>query len=565
MTLMRRPTLAATAVLAALLTGCAHGPAATPSVPAPPPVAAPPPAPEPVIPAAPKAEPVDPVAERLKAVDKEFASGQSELALGHLVGAREAFDRAVDLLLAAPGGARTEPRFESAYQRLLDQITALEATALREGDGFTEVRSEPAALDALLNGPESARPQPLATTAERVAADLERTPHDLTIPMNNKVLSYIELFQGSLHDFMANSLARGARYLPMIREVFRAEGLPLDLIYVPVVESAFQPTALSRASAKGLWQFVLGTGRENGLDQTWFVDERSDPEKATHAAAQYLKSLNSFFGGDWNLALASYNVGPGALERAMKRSKLTDYWNLTATSKYLPRETREYVPMILAAIVIAANPTEYGFEAPTLTPMTSERVTVPDALDLRLIAEWTGVSVDEIRDLNPELRRATTPVGKHELKVPIGTAAAVEARLAAADPGVFVKFNTYTVKSGDTLAAIARRFKVKTADLAQSNQLRTTSQLREGQTLMIPRDPVATAALTTQPHPTPPPTAGSASAPAGGQTVMTYRVKSGDTLTSIARQFDTTVQTLKQLNQLSTDVIVVGAKLTVRR
>jgi membrane-bound lytic murein transglycosylase D len=565
MTLMRRPTLAATVVLAALLTGCAHGPAAPPSVPAPPPAAAPPPAPEPVIPAAPKVEPVDPVAERLKAVDKEFASGQSELALGHLVGAREAFDRAVDLLLAAPGGARTEPRFESAYQRLLDQITALEATALREGDGFTEVRSEPAALDALLNGPESTRPQPLATTAERVAADLERTPHDLTIPMNNKVLSYIELFQGNLHDFMANSLARGARYLPMIREVFRAEGLPLDLIYVPVVESAFQPTALSRASAKGLWQFVLGTGRENGLEQTWFVDERSDPEKATHAAAQYLKSLNTFFGGDWNLALASYNVGPGALERAMKRSKLTDYWNLTATSKYLPRETREYVPMILAAIVIAANPTEYGFEAPTLTLMTSERVTVPDALDLRLIAEWTGVSVDEIRDLNPELRRATTPVGKHELKVPIGTAAAVEARLAAADPGVFVKFNTYTVKSGDTLAAIARRFKVKTADLAQSNQLRTTSQLREGQTLMIPRDPVATAALTTQPHPTPPPTAGAASAPAGGQTVMTYRVKSGDTLTSIARQFDTTVQTLKQLNQLSTDVIVVGAKLTVRR
>jgi membrane-bound lytic murein transglycosylase D len=153
-----------------------------------------------VIAAAPKPAPPDPVVERLKLVDKEFAAGQSELALGHLVGAREAFDRAVDLLLAAPGGARTEPRFESAYQRVLDQITALEATALREGDGFTEVRSEPAALDALLNGPESARPQPLATTAETVAADLARTPHDLTIPMNNKVLSYIELFQGNLHD-----------------------------------------------------------------------------------------------------------------------------------------------------------------------------------------------------------------------------------------------------------------------------------------------------------------------------------------------------------------------------
>jgi membrane-bound lytic murein transglycosylase D len=395
MTLMRRPTLAAIVVWTSLLAGCAaHSPAVGPSVPPPAPPPSPAPAPAPVVPVAPKVEPPDPVAERLKSVEKEFASGQSELALGHLVGAREAFDRAVDLLLAAPGGARMEPRFEPAYQRLLDQITALEATALREGDGFTEVRSEPAALDALLNEPESARPQPLATTAERVAADLARTPHDLSIPMNNKVLSYIELFQGNLHDFMAASLARGARYVPMIRDVFRDAGLPLDLAYVPVVESAFQSNALSRASAKGMWQFMLGTGRENGLDQTWFVDERSDPEKATRAAAQYLKTLSSGFDGDWNLALASYNAGPGTLERAIRRSKLTDYWQLTATSKYLPKETREYVPMILAAIVIATNPTQYGFDAPTVMPMSSERVTVPDALDLRLIAEWTGVSVD---------------------------------------------------------------------------------------------------------------------------------------------------------------------------
>src|SRR5579862_1016790 len=556
MTVLRRFATPATLLMSAALAGCAaHPPVVTP--PAPPaslPVAV---VEQPA--AAPIAIAPDPIAERLSAVDKEFATGQSELEQGHLVSAREAFDRAVDLLLAAPNGARSDTRLESAYERLLDQITALEASALREGDGFTETRSEPSPLEALLATPVPDNAAPAATTSQKVTADLAQTPHDLPIPVNNKVLSYVELFQGNLREFMENGLLRGARYVPMIQDVFRAEGLPLDLAYVPLIESAFQPTALSRASAKGLWQFIPGTGQENGLHQTWFIDDRSDPEKATHAAAQYLKSLSDEFGGDWNLALASYNAGPGTLERAMKRSKLTDYWDLTSTSKYLPKETREYVPMILAAIVIAKNPTHYGFEMPPPASMTFEKVTVPDAIDLRVIAEWTGVSVDEIRDLNPELRRATTPLGQHELKVPFGTAAAVEARLVTADPTVFVKFNTYSVQSGDTLSSVARRFKVKVADLAQSNQLRTTSKLQAGQTLMIPRDPVAAAPLTSSAHPaiqTPPaPTAGAAKAP------TTYRVKSGDTLSSIARQFDTTVLDLKRLNQLSSDTIVVGDKL----
>jgi len=175
-------------------------------------------------------------------------------------------------------------------------------------------------------------------------------------------MAYVELFQGRLHDWVQEGLRRGTRYLPMIQSVFRAEGLPLDLAYVPLIESAFKPNALSRAKAKGVWQFMRGTALEHGLKSDWYVDERADPEKATRAAASYLRTLRRTFGGDWCLALASYNGGPGLVRRAMKRSGLDNFWALaSAKRRYLPRETREYVPMILAAIIIARNPAQFGF------------------------------------------------------------------------------------------------------------------------------------------------------------------------------------------------------------
>ena len=210
----------------------------------------------------------------------------------------------------------------------------------------------------------------------------------------------------------------------MIQSVFRAEGLPLDLAYVPLIESAFKPTALSRAKAKGVWQFMRGTGLENGLKHDWYIDERSDPEKATLAAAKYFKSLYKMF-DDWHLAMASYNGGPGRVQRAIKRSGRDDFWTLSATSRYLPRETRDYVPMILAAVIIAKNPVKYGFDivAPRRR-RPSKPSTVPPAVDLRRVAEWAGVSADEIQRLNPELRRWTTPIrgSDYSLTVPAGTA-----------------------------------------------------------------------------------------------------------------------------------------------
>jgi membrane-bound lytic murein transglycosylase D len=501
----------------------------------------------------------DPILEYIGKAEAEFAAGQAELTAGRLVAARDHFDQAVDTLLSVPGGARSEPRLSAEFDRLLDRISALDVLALREGDGFTEARSEPAIIDELLSDSAAEPPAPTLTTEEAVNADLAKTPHDLPIDVNSKVLGYVELFQGKLRDFMTETLGRSAQYVPMIQDVFRTEGIPTDLAYVPIVESAFKNTALSRAAAKGMWQFISDTGVEYGLQQNWFLDERSNPEKSTAAAARYLKSLAEEFDGDWNLALASYNAGPGRIERAMKLSKSSDYWKMCESTRYLPRDTREYVPMILAAVIIAKNPARYGFEvAPPVAP-AFETVKVPGALDLRIIAEWANISVEDLQSLNPELRRTTTPSSAHDLKVPMGTAAAVDAKLSTVDPSLFTTFKFYSVKRGDSVTSIARNFKLTSAELRAANDLRNTSKVRTGQTLMIPQP--RTSGLPARPTST----ASASAAPASSGQATTYRVRAGDTLSSIARHFDITVADLKRLNQLSSDTIVVGDKLTVKK
>lgn len=503
---------------------------------------------------------MDPAIALVARAEAEFAAGEAELALGHRQAGRAHFDAAVDLLLTAPGGARSDARLGAAFDRLLDRIGAHESLQLRESDGFAETPSEPAAIDDLLAiGYADRSPTPDRGTAETVAADLANTPHDLAVTINDKVLSYIELFQGELRPFIEEGLARGSQYLPMIQEVFQAQGLPLDLAYVPLIESAFKPTALSRAKAKGMWQFEAGTARDVGLRQNWFLDERSDPEKATRGAAQYLRDLRDLFAGDWNLALAAYNAGQGRVQRAMRLANKTDYWGLTATSRYLPRETREYVPMILAAILIAGNPAIYGFEIEPARPLVYETVTIPDAIRLGTIAEWLDIPVDRIQELNPELRRGMTPAGTHTLKVPTGTATIVESHLATASQSVFASASLrfHTVRKGETLATIARKYKMSTSKLAAANDLKPSSRVRSGATLMVPVSPPG--ALTSRAA------AAKPTAVAAGTSTSTYRVKPGDSLYRIARQFDMSVESLKALNQLSSDAITAGDTLTVRR
>lgn len=446
---------------------------------------------------------------------------------------------------------------------------------------FVEPQADPAIIDTFLSPTTADLPPPSAETAQAVGDDLGTRDFDIEIPLNDKVVSYVELFSGRLRGYLEEGLSRGAQYLPMVQSIFLAEGLPQDLAYVPLIESAFKPSALSRAKARGIWQFMRGTGLENGLQADWYLDERADPEKATRAAAKYLKFLYEKF-GDWHLALASYNGGWGRVQRSMKRSGKTDFWELSASRRYLPRETRDYVPLILAAIVVARNPTHYGLVIQPLPAPPIEVVTLPGPTDLRRVAEWAGTSLDVLQELNPELRRWTTPPrgDEYPLRVPMGTAEAVRLQSATAaelpDP-----FGRHLVRKGETLATIAKRLKVTRTDLAEANYLSVRAKVATGQSLIIPRPP-ALLDVTTGPTDVlavaaqadadvsgpsaavEPPAAKPAPLPAPPDRQV-HRVKRGDTLFSIARRYGTTVTSLREWNNLRGSTIRIGQRLTILR
>jgi membrane-bound lytic murein transglycosylase D len=522
---------------------------------------------------------LDPVAALIATSERHYATGQRELAEGHLDQARREFDLSVSILLESASGARADARLRDHFDRLVDRISAQEASALAEGDGFSQGPSEPAPIDELLAIASTfdTAGAPAAETAATVRADLALAAHDIPIPLNDRVLNYIELFQGRLRGHIQSGMDRGAQYLPMIQEVFKAEGLPLDLAYIPLIESAFKPVAESQKRARGVWQFMRATSEERGLETNWFVDERSDPEKSTKAAADYLKWLYKQF-GDWHLALASYNGGPGRVQRAVERSGIDDFWRLSEGKRHLPRETREYVPLILAAMVIARNPTQYGF-TPMATdkPLAYDSVTVTRAVDLRRIAEWTDTPLESIQSLNPELRRWTTPVraDRYDVKVPIGTGAKLRERLANATSADLAALHWYRVKRGESVATIARKLGVSRGDLAEANGLAAKARVRPGQDLLVPRAP--STALVARAETAAPAARAARDAAAPAETRrerpaepprnarVVYKVRRGDTLEKIARAFDTTVAAIRSANRLRGNHIAAGDRLTIHR
>ena len=488
--------------------------------------------------------------------DGRLAEGRAELQQGHLDKARDCFDRAVDAYLTAPGGAYSDPRLAEAYRRTLEAVHVAELEALAAGDGFTEKPAEPASIDQVAELPV---PEGETSDESRRAAQqaVQTETNDFPVVLNDAVLACIDLYQGRLRDWFAAALARGGRYLPRIRQIFAEEGVPQDLAYTAMVESAFHTQALSRARAKGVWQFVAETGRRYGLEQDWWVDERSDPEKATRAAARYLKELYQMF-GDWNLALAGYNAGEAVVARATARYHTSDFWELRKT-RGLRRETKNYVPLIHAAIVVAKAPATYGFEITPEPALDFESVPVEGPVDLRVIAECLSLGVGDIQSLNPELRRLATPANRtFALKVPTGTGGNLESCLSSLPADKRVHFRTHVVARGQTLASIAAQYGARTRDIADANGLALTSRLAIGQELIIPIDPRPAAPAVRRASQTP-----AAAAEPGPPTRVSYRIKPGDTLAGIASQYGTTVENLQSWNGLRGTRIAAGSLLTI--
>jgi membrane-bound lytic murein transglycosylase D len=509
----------------------------------------------------------DATAALIARADTHLDAGLAEVRQGHLNRARHEFDLALGVYLGAPGGALSTPRLAEAYRRTLQSIQLHELEALAAGDGFTEPPAEDAAIDTVAD----LELGDLQTSddARRLAEDaLRGEANDLAITLNDPVLACVDLYQGQLREWFGDALARGGRYLPKIREVFAAEGIPQDLAYVALVESAFKTGALSRAKAKGVWQFIPSTGRRFGLRQDWWVDERSDPDKSTRAAAKYLKELHEIF-GDWNLALAGYNAGEGKVQRVIDTYGSEDFWELAQTGGFRA-ETRNYVPMIHAAIVVAKAPATYGFDVEPEPLIEADNVRVHDAVDLRVVAECAGSSLDRLRLLNPSLRRMATPAQRSfDVRVPKGAAAATEACLDAIPAHRRVAFRAHVVARGQTLASIARQYGTRQADIAQANGLAVRAKLARGQELIIPVNPRAAAPteeketrVAAAPAPPSPPAPESPPAE-DGKVRVSYRVKSGDTLSTIARAFKTSIGALQSWNGLQGSRIAAGHTLTI--
>lgn len=282
-------------------------------------------------------------------------------------------------------------------------------------------------------------------------------------------------------------LNRAGRYLEVMAEIFREKNLPEELVFLPLIESGFKLNAYSPKRAAGPWQFIPGTARNYGLKINWWVDERRDPIKSTIAAAEYLSDLYEMF-GSWNLALAAYNAGEGKIRRAVSRTKSYDFWKLRKT-KHIKRETKNYVPSYIAATAIALDPESFGFEHVTYQdPFKFDEVVIDSPMDLEVVAKFTGVSVKEIKGLNSELRRWCTPpnVSSYTLRIPEGTKEMFLTNLdnAGEDEILYVEF--YTIRKGDTVGRIARRFSVPTQALIDLNFLNRRALIVEGKTILIP-------------------------------------------------------------------------------
>lgn len=446
------------------------------------------------------------------------AAGETEAALEHI-------DAALCAVFDVPAGYQPGDVFLELVERLMIEAEAIDDSLEPvPADGFQEELAQlpEIELQTELEEDQASALEPLLPES------------DYPLELNSTVQRFLDLMSepSEYRNRIEMGLLRSGIFLPMIRDELRRAGLPEDLAYLPLIESAFSVKAYSRARAHGMWQFISSTGRHYGLEIGSLVDERRDPVRSTKAAVSYLSDLYASF-SDWHLALAAYNSGAGNVRRAIRRSGSRDFWNLR---RYLPRETRNYVPAFIASVIVAKRPTRFGLPTPQEEPWPFERVEVPDALDLEFLATKIDLSVETLREINPAIRRDLTPAKTTTtLWLPPDYTKIANDVLASVPAEEWAPRLIHTVRSGDTLSGIAARYGSSASAIRQANGLRS-NLIHPGDSLVVPR--FGTPQVRRQPV---------ARVADNGE----YVVQQDDTLWDIARSFSVTVDRLCAVNGIS--------------
>jgi len=406
-------------------------------------------------------------------------------------------------------------------------------------------------LEALSVPPQLKPPsEDVAQLDEVIEESPDIKPYQIPMILNDSVENHLEYFKTRGRDIFQLWLDRSARYIPVMKEIFREKNLPEDLVYVAMIESGFNPYAVSWARAVGPWQFMPATGKLYGLKIDWWIDERKDPVKSTIAAAEHLKDLHNLF-GSWPLALASYNAGAGKVQRAVLRTRSEDFWDLKA-SRYIRKETKNYVPKYMAATIIAKNPEAYGFNVANVNPFKYDEVVLEESTDLRLIARCADSTYEEIKELNPEIRRWVTPphYSKYTLRIPAGKKESFLANFAAIPPEQKIKWERHEVKKGETLASLAKQYGTTSEAIRDINRIRK-NRISPGKHLLIPVDANAKnndVGLLTPNQ-------------ASNHQQILYRVRRGETLVKIAQMHNVSVADIREWNKGIGKSVRAGQKI----
>jgi membrane-bound lytic murein transglycosylase D len=473
--------------------------------------------------------------------DQALANGQAHYRKGQLAQAKADFDSAVDMMLASGLDIKADAKLNDEFNRILDAVNSLEMEALKQGNGFAP-KVEPTPADVANDVTFEVDPNLIAKAKEELAT----TKSDLPLVINQYVGGYINFFANTQkgHNTLMHSFERAGRYKGMIQRVLKEEGVPQDLIYLAVAESGFQPQAVNgRSGAGGMWQFM--PHGDYGLARNSYVDERFDPEKSTRAYARYMKFLYNQL-GDWYLAMAAYDWGAGSIQRAVQKTGYADFWELYKRNN-LPVETKNYVPEILAAIIIANNPKQYGFEnVPTDPAIVTETVPIDYAVDLRLVADLVDAEPQEIMALNPGVLHLVTPPpavlgGAFDLHLPPGTGSVFRQHISEIPADKRTHWRYHRVIPDDTLTSVARGYRVTVEQLASANQLHPGDTLANVDALLVPLPlPVAVATRT-----------------------ETYKARRGDTLVKIADRFGVSLDDLHRWNHLTGASVPAGQRIRV--